>query len=92
MTTEPFAIEPKKKSRKWFYLWLLASLAWAGFIGWQAYIRWPNVPLDMSGLEAETQKLFTEVLVSHVLHAALFGLGIPLAIYIAGRLIGKLRG
>ena len=84
--------ELKKKSKTWFYLWLLTSLAWAGFIAWGAYIRWPAVPLDMSGLDPETQKVFTEALVSHVLHAALFGLGLPIAVYIVGRLIGKMRG
>lgn len=83
---------PVKKSRKWFYLWLLASLAWAGFIGWQAHVRWPQVPLDMSGLDAETQKVYTKALVSHVLHAAVFGLGIPLAILVVAKLLGKLRG
>jgi hypothetical protein len=83
---------PVKKSRKWFYMWLLASLAWAGFIAYQAHLRWPQVPLDMSGLDAETQKVYTEALVSQVLHAAVFGLGIPLAIYVFGRLLGKLRG
>jgi Na+/proline symporter len=81
--------EPVKNSRKWFYVWLLASLCWAGLVGWNAYIHWPQVPLDMSGLDAETQKVYTEALVSHVLHAGLFGLGIPLVVYVIGRLIGK---
>lgn len=81
-----------KPSRKWFYFWLLASLAWAGFIGWQRYLRWPNIPLDMSGLDSETQKIYTEALVRHVLSGALIGLGLPLLLYFSGKFIGKFRG
>lgn len=82
--------EPKRPRSRWFYLWLVATLAWMGFIGWRAHERWPRVPLDMSALDPETKRVFTEALVSHVLHAALIGLGIPLAVYVVGKILGRI--
>lgn len=83
--------ELPKRRRTWFYLWLLASLGWIGFIAWRAYERWPSIPLDMSGLDAETQKVYTEALVAHVFHASIVGLSLPLVGYIFCRVFGLIR-
>ena len=83
--------ELPKRRRTWFYLWLLASLVWFGFIGWNAYEHWPNIPLDMSGLDAETQNLYSGALVAHVFHTSIVGLSLPLVGYIFCRVFGLIR-
>jgi hypothetical protein len=78
-------IAATKPSRGWFYLWLLVSLAWIGFIGWQSYQHWPMVPLDMSTLDPETRQIYTEALIWHGLNTAIVGLGLPFIFYLLGR-------
>ena len=83
--------ELPKRRQTWFYLWLLASLGWIGFIAWRTWERWPGIPLDMSGLDAETQKVYTEAIVAHVFHASIAGLSLPLVGYIFCRIFGLIR-
>lgn len=80
-----------KSTRKWYYLWLILSLAWLGFVGWRTWQHWPAVPLDMTTLDPETRTVFTEALVYYALNAVLVGLGIPFLVYLAGRLLGLFR-
>ena len=81
----------EKRTSKWYWMWLVVSTAWLGFVGFRAWQHWPAVPLDMSTLDPETRTVFTEALVYYALNASLVGLGIPFLIYLAGRFSGLFR-
>ena len=81
----------EQRTSKWYWMWLVLSLAWLGFVGFRAWQHWPAVPLDMSTLDPETRTVFTEALVYYALNASLVGLGIPFLAYLAGRFLGLFR-
>ena len=50
--------------------WRLASLAWIVLIAWQAWARWPTLPLDMSAADANTKNAFDTAVLSHTVRSA----------------------
>ena len=81
----------EKRTSKWYWMWLVVSMAWLGFVGFRAWQHWPTVPLDMSTLDPETRTVFTEALVYYALNASLVGFGIPFLAFLAGRFSGLFR-
>lgn len=72
-------------------IWAAASIVWLATVAWQAWATWPALPLDLSAQDAATQTAYDAAVSGHVVRAALFGFGIPVAVYALGWLACRMR-
>jgi len=70
---------------------VLASLAWAAAVAYEAWLGWPHLSLDLSQADAGTQRAYQQAIIMHVVRYAAVGLA-PLAVVsAAAAFIGRAK-